>query len=293
MKIKERIMGTIITLPNSARSKNDLALPVGTPLKIRVKSIRGAFTGWAETTVLDVDPTQVSIGAKIGVADDAVGTICDFIHDCMTAGFLDYFSIGDYFDFASLTIGTETITNADLGANGKLLRYILVEKDAYVGIGGVTAHHLCFQAQNLMKNRVMNGTNTNVGGYANPSSGSNFMKTYIEGDVKAAFINAGLKNLLNVTRKLGTGNSTNNASPYTTDIFIPTLGEMGLGSYSYRPTSDAKRIKRLSSGDTQYYWTASPYSGSTSHFCYVNSSGAAYGNNASGVYGVAPAFCVA
>jgi hypothetical protein len=298
-------MGTIITLPGSARSKNDLALPVGTPIRIRAKSIRGEYTDWVETTVLDVDPTQKSIGAKIGVADDAVGTICDFIHDCMAAGALDYFNVGDYFDFASLTIGTDTVTNADLGEDGKLLRYILVEKDAYMGIGGVTAHHLCFQAQNLMKTHVMNATNTNIGGYANPSSGSNFMKTYIEGDVKTAFINAGLKNLLSVTRKLGTGNATQNASPYTTDVFIPTLGEMGLTSYTYRPTgendgvvfdyydSDAKRIKRLANGSTQYYWTVSPYSSFSNSFCVVAPAGGANYYNAYNDWGFAPAFCVA
>jgi hypothetical protein len=298
-------MGTIITLPGSARSKNDLALPVGTPLKLRAKSIRGAFTGWSETTVLDVDPTQASIGAKIGVADDAVGTISDFIHDCMTAGILDYFNIGDYFDFSSLTIGSETITNADLGTHGKLLRYILVGKDEYIGIGGVTAHHLVFHAQNLMKTHVMNASNTNVGGYANPSSGSDFMKTYVEGAVKAAFLNAGLKHLLNVTRKLGTGNATSTAAAYTADVFIPTLGEMGLADYSARPSgendgvvfdyynTDAKRIKYLANGSAQHYWTVSPRSSDSVSFCVVALSGVTSVYNAFIDWGCAPAFCVA
>jgi hypothetical protein len=61
---------------------------------------------------------------------------------------------------------------------------------------------------------------------------------------------------------------------------------------SYHTESNGKRIKYQRNGDVNWYWEASPYSGSSSSFCLVRYYGSAGTNGAVSAGGCAPAFCV-
>ena len=57
-------------------------------------------------------------------------------------------------------------------------------------------------------------------------------------------------------------------------------------------TCERDRVKERDDVGTEWWWLRSPYSGYSSYFVYVNTSGFVNTNNASYSYGVAPGFCI-
>lgn len=86
-------------------------------------------------------------------------------------------------------------------------------------------------------------------------------------------------------------------------LFVPAASEMfppdecygDAGLYEqlewYKDVHNRVRADRKG-GDSHWYWTSSPHSGSSSAFCIVYSTGSASSNDASNTYGLAPFGCI-
>ena len=152
--------------------------------------------------------------------------------------------------------------------------------------------------QHLMAaTRQMNSSNTNVGSFAGSQLYSWLGKevmTLMPADIK--------KHIRPVIKKTSEGNNKANIIANQMSIFLFSEIEVfGKTTYSYtgegtqyaRFTTTSTRIKKLNngSGSANWWWLRSPYSGSTSHFCNVNSGGSATDYSASNSGGVCFGFC--
>lgn len=147
----------------------------------------------------------------------------------------------------------------------------------------------------LNQTQQMNTSNTNTGGW-NGSAMRGRMSTY------KSQLPAALRNVIKtVKKKSGTGGGSSSGTQQTNDdLFL--LSEIEIfGTTTYSVAGEGtqyewykagnSRIKKVN-GSASYWWERSPYSGSTTLFCYVDSSGDADYNYAYGSYGVSFGFCV-
>ena len=144
----------------------------------------------------------------------------------------------------------------------------------------------------------MNPSNTNYGGY-----GATEMKT----TTLPALVNAlpaWLKDRLlefSVLASMGSQSSTiktvtGNKLALRSEVEIfgtTTYTAAGEGYQTPYYTTSANRIKKRGhSGSGGYWWGRSPYPSSSGYFCYVDSSGGSYRDDASNARGVAPFGCI-
>lgn len=147
----------------------------------------------------------------------------------------------------------------------------------------------------LNQTQQMNTSNTNTGSW-NGSAMRGRMSTY------KSQLPAALRNVIKtVKKKSGTGGGSSSGTQQTNDdLFL--LSEIEIfGTTTYSVAGEGtqyewykagnRRIKKVN-GSASYWWERSPYSGYTSDFCYVNSSGAADFNFATYSGGVSFGFCV-
>ena len=147
----------------------------------------------------------------------------------------------------------------------------------------------------LNQTQQMNTSNTNTGGW-NGSAMRGRMSTY------KSQLPATLRNVIKtVKKKSGTGGGSSSGTQQTNDdLFL--LSEIEIfGTTTYSVAGEGtqyewykagnSRIKKVN-GSADSWWERSPYSGSTSIFCRVGSSGSAGGYNADYSRGVSFGFCV-
>lgn len=147
----------------------------------------------------------------------------------------------------------------------------------------------------LNQTQQMNTSNTNTGGW-NGSAMRGRMSTY------KSQLPAALRNVIKtVKKKSGTGGGSSSGTQQTNDdLFL--LSEIEIfGTTTYSVAGEGtqyewykagnSRIKKVN-GSASYWWERSPYSGYTSYFCYVGSSGSAYSYSANTSSGVSFGFCV-
>ena len=148
----------------------------------------------------------------------------------------------------------------------------------------------------LNQTQQMNTGNTNTGGW-NGSAMRGRMSTY------KSQLPAALRNVIKtVKKKSGTGGGSSSGTQQTNDdLFL--LSEIEIfGTTTYSVAGEGtqyewykagnSRIKKVN-GSANVWWERSPYSGDTSYFCAVNSSGsAAYDYAAGNSRGVSFGFCV-
>jgi hypothetical protein len=204
---------------------------------------------------------------------------------------------GDYIDGIDLVGGAVNIPWNDTYKNNRL---VLSGFNIYKGAGDTenTQNHLNFTFRHCPLTRRMNATDTNTGGYA-----ATEMRTFLEGDFKTALKNALGDHLLTVRRLM----STKGSWAWEEDtVFLlseyeiwgaPVWAEVGYGGgfqaqYPIFRENLGYKLKRYN-GARQWYWTASPYTGSAAAFVYVHYGGSSGYGLASAVGGCAPAFCVA
>lgn len=186
-----------------------------------------------------------------------------------------------------------TLTSAVQGTTTHLITCIDVNKD-----GNNTA---TFQTTNMLANYLSNGfgssavwsnsyAKTACQSYYNAFPGKDYIKTVSK----------------------GTNTAYDSSSIAYTDetVFLPSIHEMGLASYSYAPTtgeytngvssaysyysSNTTRVKKLGdSGSANWYWTRSRSTYRSSYVCSVYSDGSAdIDYYAYSSYGLAPAFVI-
>lgn len=147
----------------------------------------------------------------------------------------------------------------------------------------------------LNQTQQMNTSNTNTGGW-NGSAMRGRMSTY------KSQLPAALRNVIKtVKKKSGTGGGSSSGTQQTNDdLFL--LSEIEIfGTTTYSVAGEGtqyewykagnSRIKKVN-GSADRWWERSPYSGDTSHFCSVNSSGNASTGGAGTSNGVSFGFCV-
>ena len=228
-------------------------------------------------------------------------------------------AVGDYLDgidFSGTAAPTSGTAPQAWNNTYKNNRIEIAGFNTYKGMGSTenNKNHILFVFRNIIAKARMNATDTNVGGY--PSSE---MRIWLEGangdgsGVLATKLKEQLGGdyLYKVNKIFPTDNGNYNWAnaslfiPTELEIFgIPLYGSEGVyesGKRSGYATpvhfpiyqkSYARRIKRWN-GSRDWYFEATPYSGSSATFTSVDSYGGSYGNTASAVGGCAPAFCVA
>ena len=147
----------------------------------------------------------------------------------------------------------------------------------------------------LNQTQQMNTSNTNTGGW-NGSAMRGRMSTY------KSQLPAALRNVIKtVKKKSGTGGGSSSGTQQTNDdLFL--LSEIEIfGTTTYSVAGEGtqyewykagnSRIKKVN-GSANSWWERSPYSGNTSLFCIVNSSGNAASSYANVSSGVSFGFCV-
>jgi hypothetical protein len=152
--------------------------------------------------------------------------------------------------------------------------------------------------RNCPVTKRVNATDTNTGGYA-----ATEIKAYLEGGFKNGLTAVLGSYLYTIHRLLST---KGNWAWESDTVFLPTEYEVwgapiwsevghGGGFQAQWPIfrdSVIWKIKRYN-GTRQWWWVASPHSGSAAYFCIVTNSGHAGHGLASAAGGLAPAFCVA
>lgn len=147
----------------------------------------------------------------------------------------------------------------------------------------------------LNQTQQMNTSNTNTGGW-NGSAMRGRMSTY------KSQLPTALRNVIKtVKKKSGTGGGSSSGTQQTNDdLFL--LSEIEIfGTTTYSVAGEGtqyewykagnSRIKKVN-GSANAWWERSPYSGSTTCFCIVHSSGSADYNDANYSSGVSFGFCV-
>ena len=205
--------------------------------------------------------------------------------------------------------------NADLGANGKHISFMIVTRNGLKGKNGNNYDHVVFHSKNVLGYT----TETDVGGHYMEASNINTngyygckMRQYLLNNVLPALKALGIPFdedwMKAPARQVSKGGSAANPGADTIQdkIFLPTEYEM-FGAYTYSNSQaeaaanqgrfeyyddNTKRVKYNKDNAARYYWEDSPYSGSTGSFCRVNYSGAAGLTGSYCAYGLAPAFCV-
>jgi hypothetical protein len=177
----------------------------------------------------------------------------------------------------------------------------------YSGDTEVTKNHVVFAFRNIVAKGRMNATNVNAGGY-----NSTELRAWLEGasgDGSGSF-SAGLKTALGGNNPILTirkllSNKTDWAWINATVFLLSTLevfGSPGFGQTEYNDgvgvhlpiyqQGSQYRVKRWN-GARDWWWLSSPSASSAAYFCSCSHNGDSSYYSASGVGGVAPAFCVA
>jgi hypothetical protein len=165
-------------------------------------------------------------------------------------------------------------------------------------VGGGKDHFVVGQKHSLNEAGYMNSSNTNSGswdGCARRTWCNNVYRNAIPATLRGCF------KQFNVITAESYNGSTNKTSK---DYFALFAEQEIFGSRSYSNTTEAAALtqiewyknannrKKNRSGSSSSWWERSPYLGSSSSFCYVNSDGSANTSNASSPAGVAPFGCI-
>ena len=163
-------------------------------------------------------------------------------------------------------------------------------------------HNIVLQRHDCMtQTKAMNSSNTNAGGYK-----QTLMAAYLDNEVYESYSQAWQDAISEITFQASIGSQSTTLQNEEHKVWLPmeynifgattyaagtehTTG--GNEQFAYYATA-ANRIKSIN-GAACVWWECSPYVGTSTLFCVVNTSGDASYGNASGAYGVAPCFMIA
>ncbi len=197
------------------------------------------------------------------------------------------------------TTKTVTLTSPVLGTTAHRIRVIDVDRD---GTNTVT-----FQTENMLTDYLNNQYGSSAGFGSNAKWEGSNAKLACQA-YYAAF--PGKSTIKTVTKQTNSEYDKASLVESNETVFLPSIFEMGLGSYTYAPKaaeytkgvstayayydSDAKRVKKKGdSGNADWYWTRSRSSYSSDYVCNVSNNGTA--NTYYYYYttvGLAPAFVI-
>ncbi|GMO35497.1 MAG: hypothetical protein Ta2F_11540 [Termitinemataceae bacterium] len=288
------------------------------------EAIQTAFTTKLHAAAIAATEKNLSLKFKItpeGSSDKAfVEASFNAVHNYIQKAFAvntteaqSVIKLGDYIDLKYLNVagdgGSTNVNDGYINATSGL-RLIVIGINSFNVINGNNTPHVVFHFENIPGKHKMNNTDNNTTGYLGSA-----MREYIVNNFLTGLENAGVpKDVLwrPIRRVASRGDGVPTAQTVKDDLWLPTEREMfGFGTtYTYGPwsvttvekaenqanftefyTNDEARTKSYAS-NSDWYWLASPDSGSASTFCYVIHYGYANYIYASSVGGCAPAFCV-
>lgn len=241
-----------------------------------VKTANGTYTGTVDVINIGIFDASVPSLANMAWAD--VGVVA------AAGAAASVFSIGATKDVTlttgeKITLRIEDFNHDDLAAGGKA--------------------PISFMMQDLLATTYnMNSSNTNAGGWSSTAMRSR-MATFL------SQLPADLRAIIKPVIKKGTAGSQSTTIQNTTDsLWLPSPKEVGLlttdAGYSGEGTQyplfvdNASRIKKLSNGagSANLWWTRGPYTGNSTYFICVYTSGSYSSSYASDTYGVCLGLCV-
>ena len=290
------------------------AIRTGAPLQIIVTTSAGAtvtatkdsktVSGTADTngecilTVTEVGTWTVTatLASSTNTADVVVGTAnvdlimidpvfgnnswADIIKACQEKQVPDTWNVGDS---CNMTINNKTYAIDIIGKN----------HDDYTDGSGKAP--LTFQLHDCYADtKAMNSSNTNSGGWTSCAMRSTHLPAILS--KMPTEVQSGIREVNKLTsagNKSSTINTTADKLFLLSEIEIfgsTSFSAAGEGTqYDYYKAGNSK-VKQLD-GSAAYWWERSPRASNSTYFCLVDSNGKAYYRNASGVNGVAFAFC--
>ncbi|MDR2468720.1 MAG: DUF6273 domain-containing protein [Spirochaetaceae bacterium] len=210
--------------------------------------------------------------------------------------------IGDYVTLPSLSV-------AVYGGQGTAISGLASQKVKVVGINPYTdknlntpGAHLVFQFENIVTTRRMHSD-------ANVSYGETELRRYLtptgdtgSGNFYTGLVNAGVPADVFWAPMRVIGAKYGGAIESLQDkVFLPTFYEVDGTEFGGETSGNQGRLSayhdensriKSGAGGIDWWWLASPYSGSSSGFCSVDISGYARYFNANSEGGLAPAFCI-
>ena len=222
----------------------------------------------------------------------------------------DYWAVGD-----TRTVQLSAMSATGVGESHAAQQVDLVlmhaggyDLNAAVASGRTKCSFVVGLKDSLAEAGYMNSSNTNSGswnGSARRTWCNNVFRNAIPSTLRAIF-----KQFKTVTAQTYNG-STNQTSvdyfalPAAKEVFGGSASSAGrstsysnltefnvLFQFTYYATA-SNRFKKLGkTGSASIWWERSPYYGTSTHFCIVDSNGNANGSNASGAFGLAPFGCI-
>jgi hypothetical protein len=255
-----------------------LELSLGKVGQWTVKATSGSYSFTQQVKAFTYGITEIWALAKKAFYDCTTTEIQAIVKSGMAS---QYWSIGDY----------HKITMTD----GEEIEVAIADFNHDVTPGGVTIPVTLVMKNCFKATRVMNNSNTNVGGWTN----SNFRTSTLP-SILSNFPDEWQNIMTTAQKKTSQGNYS--ATIVTSDDKVWLLstveltgasspGHAGEGTLYPIFTDDASRIKRVNNAANQY-WTRSPASNSNQDFCYVTTIGNVTHGLAGAVSGISLGFCV-
>jgi hypothetical protein len=229
-----------------------------------------------------------------------------YLGDIMVDDVKEVWSVGDTIDIelaemAATGVGEKHVAQTQTFAiydfeHDTLATTVGVRTKALVTFGQVKV----LSNGTAMEGGYMNSTNTNANGWDGTARRAWCNNVYLNA------LPEEVRKLIKVVLKQNYRVNSETTLTTTEDsVFIPSETEtFGAKTYSAGATEGtqyeylktaANRIKKAGNADVTgaavNHWERSPAASNATYFCCVNASGAAYGNNASNAYGLAPCFC--
>lgn len=230
------------------------------------------------------DGTDEEIAAMVAAADAGQITLSD------------YWSAGDT-RTVHLSAMSDSVSNASESHAAQDVQFVLTDPGHYTLANGKKCNFVVLQKDCLKEYGVMNSQNTNSGGW--------------NGCPRRTWCNSVYRNAIPATLRpifkqftTYAANGTGSSSVASSDYFALFSEKEVFGSTTYANSSaesknsqltwfktSSNHIKRVN-GSANFWWERSPYSGYSSFFCVVASSGNAGWSNAYISIGLAPFGCI-
>ena len=288
-----RVVADVGTTVTMSRGETTLTATVGDvgyailhPFELGDWTIVCTYNGSQKTKVYTLEVIGIVYAYPFVVGATLEATSWDNIAAVSKLGYApNYWKVGDK---KNITVNGVTYAAQIIGFDHDTLT---------TADGSRTKAGITFQLVDCLNTTYsMNGSNTNVNGWSGSTMRTSTMATLLNQ------LPADLKNVLKSVNKLsGTGGGSTPGTQTTNDklfllseveIFGTTINSVpGEGTqYAYYKAGNSK-VKKVN-GSANAWWERSPYSGNTSSFCRVSSSGSADAYGASGSGSVSFGFCV-
>lgn len=272
---------------------------------VGTKTITATYTenGVTKTATTSVNVTITAVTWAAGTDAQIVDMVA--AADAGVISLSDYWAVGDERTIP-LTAMAQTVSGLSETHAAQNIVMVLMNAGGKTLTAGGTCNFVVGQkntlgySNNTLERGMMNSSNSNTGGWKDCPR-----RTWCNDIYKNAFPSALLPIFKQFQNVSGVGDGASSGTQTTDDYFaLPSEMEI-FGSRTYSFTDEASactqwtyyktasnRIKYYGSGNADYWWQRSPYSGTSANFCSVSSGGGASAYYASNGIGIAPFCCI-